>query len=154
MSGPMKRPPAPFDARQLAETVDTMALLIASLSDRIDAQGRILEKVHQTATEARMAAFAAERATDWERNGDFINEGIARGTRQADRLMELMLNQLEAMNRVMDEMLPLIAITTPRELKRRERLERLRRWMPWLLGGMFLLGAAVVRLAVALGWLG
>ena len=101
-----------------------------------------------------MAAFAAERATDWERNGDLINEGIARQSRQADRLMEVMSNQLQLMKRVIDEMLPLIAITTPRELKRRERLERLRWWLPWLLGGMFLLGAAVVRLAVALGWLG
>ena len=121
MSGPLKRPPALFDARQLAETVDTMALLIASLSDRIDAQGRLLEKVHQTATEARMAAFAAERATDWERNGDLINEGIARQSWQADRLMEVMSNQLQLMKRVIDEMLPLIAITTPRELERREK---------------------------------
>jgi hypothetical protein len=63
MSGQPKMAPAPLDARRLAETIDTIGLLVASLSDRVDAQGRLLEKIHQTATEARAAAFAAERAT-------------------------------------------------------------------------------------------
>ena len=35
-----------LDARQLVETIDTIGLLVASLSDRVDAQGRILDKVH------------------------------------------------------------------------------------------------------------
>jgi hypothetical protein len=76
MSAPVKTNPAPFDARQLADTIDTMGLLVASLSDRVDAQGRMLEQVLQVATEARAAAFAAEKATDWKRNGDLINEGL------------------------------------------------------------------------------
>ena len=45
MSGTSKTPPAPLDARQLAETIDTIGLLVASLSDRVDAQSRLLEKI-------------------------------------------------------------------------------------------------------------
>lgn len=145
--------PSPgFDARQLAETIDTMALLVASLSDRVDAQGKILAQVHQTATEARAAAFAAERATDWKRNGDLINEGITIGNRQVQILATMAQGQREAMDRVLREMHPLIAITTPRELERREKLERLRRWMPVMLVTVFVLGGMLARIASAVGW--
>lgn len=112
MSAPVKPSPAPFDARQLADTLDTMGLLVASLSDRIDAQGRMLEQVLKTATEARAAAFAAERATDWKRNGDLINEGIVRGNRRIEILATMTQGQQEAMDRVLREMRPLIAVTT------------------------------------------
>lgn len=152
MSAPPKTPPAPFDARQLSDTLDTMGLLVASLSDRIDAQGRMLEQVLKTATEARAAAFAAEKATDWKRNGDLINEGIVRGNRRVDILATMTQGQQEAMDRVLREMRPLIAITTPRELERREKLERLRRWLPVMLAGMFVLGGVLARIADAFGW--
>ena len=117
-----------------------MGLLVASLSDRIDTQGRMLEQVLKTATEARAAVFAAEKATDWKRNGDLINEGIVRGNRQVQILATMAQGQREAMDRVLREMRPLIAITTPRELKRRENPERLRRRMPLMLAGAFVLG--------------
>lgn len=85
---------SPLDAAQIAETIDTIGLLVASLSDRVDAQGRILEKIHQTATEARAAAFAAERATDWQRNAASINSSLERALvspmarfREADGLL-------------------------------------------------------------------
>lgn len=152
MSVPVKQPPAPFDARQFSDTLDTMGLLVASLSDRIDAQGRMLEQVLKTATEARAAAFAAEKATDWKRNGDLINEGIVRGNRRVEILVTMAQGQQEAMDRVLREMRPLIAITTPRELERREKLERLRRWMPLMLAGMFVLGGVLARIAYAFGW--
>lgn len=148
MSETLKPPPAPFDARQLADTLDTMGLLVASLSDRIDAQGRMLEQVLKTATEARAAAFAAEKATDWKRNGDLINEGIVRGNRRVEILATMTQGQQEAMDRMLREMRPLIAITTPRELERREQLERLRRWMPIILAGMFVLGGALARILI------
>lgn len=152
MSGTLKPPPAPFDARQLADTLDTMGLLVASLSDRIDAQGRMLEQVLKIVTEARAVAFAAERATDWKRNGDLINEGIVRGNRQVQILTTMAQGQREAMDRVLREMRPLIAITTPRELERREKLERLRRWMPFMLVGIFVLGGVLARITSAFGW--
>ncbi|MFQ8433678.1 hypothetical protein [Amaricoccus sp. W119] len=148
MSGTLKPPPAPFDARQFADTLDTMGLLVASLSDRIDAQGRMLEQVLKTATEARAAAFAAEKATDWKRNGDLINEGIVRGNRRVEILATMAQGQQEAMDRVLREMRPFIAITTPRELERREKLERLRRWMPLMLAGAFVLGGVLARILI------
>lgn len=138
MSGPPKTPPAPLDARQLAETIDTIGLLVASLSDRVDAQGRLLEKIHQTATEARAAAFAAERATDWKRNGDLIDQGIARGTRFVDTLVETMDGQINVANAVFEEVKVIFALVEPQMRKRQERLERERRWIPaLLLGGVW-----------------
>ena len=84
MSGTPKTTLPSFEARQLAETIDTIGLLVASVSDRVDAQGRLLDKVHQTATEARAAAFAAERATGWERNADSIGSKPGAGAAHAD----------------------------------------------------------------------
>lgn len=141
MSAPRKTAPAPLDAMQLVETLDTMGLLIASLSDRIDAQGRMLEQVLKTATEARAATFAAEQATDWKRNGDFIDEGIARQSRYVDELVKTMDGQLDVMSEVFEEVIPFLRIVGPRELKRRARL--LRWWMPLMLAGAFVLGAGL-----------
>jgi hypothetical protein len=137
-----------FDARQLAETIDTIGLLVASVSDRVDAQGRLLEKVHQTATEARAAAFAAEQATDWQRNGDLINQGIARGSRQVETMATIMGNQLDVVGDVFRLMQPLLEAMGPQERKRRERLERQRRWMPVLLAGAVVAGILLTLLGM------
>lgn len=137
-----------LDARQMAETIDTIGLLVASVSDRVDAQGRLLEKVQQTATEARAAAFAAEKATDWQRNGDLINQGIARGSRQVEILATMTRGHQEAMDRLLKEMRPLIAITGPRELKRRETLERQRRRLPAFLAGAVVAGIVLTLLGL------
>lgn len=149
MSETLKPPPAPFDAGQLADTLDTMGLLVVSLSDRIDAQGRMLEQVLKTATEARAAAFAAEKATDWERNGDFIEEGIARQSRYIDELVKAMGGQIDVMNLVFEEVIPFLRIVGPRELKRRARF--LWWWMPLMLAGAFGLGVGLTLIAVRVG---
>ena len=148
MSGSPKTPPAPLDARQLAETIDTIGLLVASLSDRVDAQGRLLEKIHQTATEARAAAFAAERATDWKRNGDLIDQGIARGNRFVDTLVETMDGQINVANAVFEEVKVIFALVEPQVRKRQERLERERRWIPALLLGAVLVGVLLALLGL------
>ena len=133
MSAPSKTAPAPFDARQLAETVDTMALLLASLSDRIDAQGRLLEKVRQT-------------AMDRECKG----ERTDRGNHQVDKLVQAMGGQIEVVNLVFQEVVPFLRIIGPREVERREKLERLRRWLPALLGVAFALGVVLTLVGVRL----
>lgn len=148
MSGSPKTPPAPLDAKQLAETIDTIGLLVASLSDRVDAQGRLLEKIHQTATEARAAAFAAERATDWKRNGDLIDQGIARGTQFVDTLVETMDGQINMANAVFEEVKVIFDLVEPQVRKRQERLERERRWMPALLLGALSVGVALTLLGL------
>ena len=148
MSGTSKTAPPSFDARQLAETIDTIGLLVASLSDRVDAQGKLLEKVHQTATEARAAAFAAEKATDRERNGDLINQGIARSSRHVDELVEAMGKQLDVGSEVFRLMQPLLDAMGPRERKHREMLERQWRWMPAFLAGAVVVGIVLTLLGI------
>jgi hypothetical protein len=143
MSGPPKTPPAPLNAGQLAETIETIGLLVASLSDRVDAQGRLLEKIHQTATEARAAAFAAERATDWKRNGDLIDQGVARGTQFVDTLVETMDGQITVANAVFEEVKVIFDLVEPQMRKRQEKLERERRWIPALLLGAILVGVVL-----------
>lgn len=139
----------PRDAAQLAETIDTIGLLVASLSDRVDAQGRLLEKVHQTATEARAAAFAAERATDWKRNADSINASLERALvspmarfREADGL-------LRKSEEFIRETVKLLETARLWEEQRRYQRRRLwRRWTPAMLLGAVLLGALLTLLGL------
>lgn len=138
--------PSPaFDAAQLVETIDTIGLLVASLSDRVDAQGRILDKVHQTATEARAAAFAAEKATDWERNGDLMRQVAAEGRRDADNLREILKGQIDVSERVVKEASLLITAFVPVEKERHAQLRRWKHWRSWIL-----VGAAVAGIVLAL----
>lgn len=136
--------PSPgLDAVQLAETIDTIGLLVASLSDRVDAQGRILDKVHQTATEARVAAFAAEKATDWQRNGDLMRKVAAEGRRDTDHLREILKAQNDASEKVVKQANLLIMAFAPVELERRAQLRRWKRWGPWILAGAVVVGVVL-----------
>jgi hypothetical protein len=56
-------PPALSDA-DLAETLDLLATVVASVSDRVDAQTAALDRLTKTTAEARQAAFAAQAQTD------------------------------------------------------------------------------------------
>ena len=42
-----------FSDDELRETLDLMATVVASMSDRVDAQTKVLGRVNKTATEAR-----------------------------------------------------------------------------------------------------
>ena len=137
---------------------------VTAYSDALRRFGVLTELFHASELYVQVEKFQDDTGTAQLSQGDIpldvtemVNSAVNRiggAIRPVAYRAQYMSNQLQLMKRVIDEMLPLIAITTPRKLKRRERLERLRWWLPWLLGGMFLLGAAVVRLAVALGWLG
>lgn len=145
-----KQAPSPaLDARQLVETIDTIGLLVASLSDRVDAQGRILDKVHQTATEARAAAFAAQKATDWERNAASISESLKQAlTTPMARLREAdgLLRKSEQLTKETTTLLE-----TARLREAQHRVERQCIWkrrMPWLLVGAVLAGIVLTLLGV------
>ena len=56
-------PPALSDA-DLAETLDLLATVVASVSDRVDAQTAALDRLTKTTAETRQAAFAAQAQTD------------------------------------------------------------------------------------------
>ena len=49
---------------ELRETLELLSTVMASVSDRVDAQTGVLDRVNKTATEARQAAFAARSQTD------------------------------------------------------------------------------------------
>ena len=62
---------------ELRETLDLLSTVLASVSDRVDAQGVLLDRVNKTATEARQAAFAARAQTDPRAYGDLVGQAIA-----------------------------------------------------------------------------
>jgi hypothetical protein len=64
-------PDSPDDTTALAaeltdmtETLDALATIVASVSDRVDGQTEVLGKLTKTAAEARQAAFAARAQSD------------------------------------------------------------------------------------------
>ena len=57
-------------------TVELLSTVMASVSDRVDAQTDVLDRVNKTPTEARQAAFAAMAQTDPKRYGELIGETI------------------------------------------------------------------------------
>ena len=68
--------PAPLSDDDLRETLDLLATAVASISDRVDDQTRVLDRVNKTATEARSAAFAAQKQTDPEHYGEIVGATI------------------------------------------------------------------------------
>ena len=62
---------------ELRETLDLLSTVLASVSDRVDAQGVLLDRVNKTAAEARQAAFAARAQTDPRAYGDLVGQAIA-----------------------------------------------------------------------------
>ena len=65
--------PALFDD-EMRDTLDMIGTVVASVSDRVDAQTGALDRLNKTATEARQAAFAAKAQTDPEFYGQIIGE--------------------------------------------------------------------------------
>ena len=62
---------------ELRETLDLLSTVMASVSDRVDSQTQVLDRVNKTATEARQAAFAAQTQTDPERYGEMLGRAVA-----------------------------------------------------------------------------
>jgi hypothetical protein len=69
--------PAPQSDAQLRETLDLLAELVASVSDRVDDQTKALDRMSKTAAEARQAAFAAKAQTDPKAYGDLVGQAVA-----------------------------------------------------------------------------
>ena len=67
--------PALSDA-DLAETLDLLATVVASVSDRVDAQTAALDRLTKTTAEARQAAFAAQAQTDPKQFSKPISQAV------------------------------------------------------------------------------
>lgn len=61
---------------ELRETLELLSTVLASVSDRVDAQTGAMDRLVKTATEARQAAFAAQNQTDPEHYGELVGETI------------------------------------------------------------------------------
>ena len=78
------------DAAELRETLDLLGTLVASMSDRLDGQVAILDKLTKTAAETRTAAFHAKSQMDMRPVAEAIAEVMGRDVRPiADRLRKL-----------------------------------------------------------------
>ncbi len=76
----MPSPPVlPSSDAELRETLDLLGTLMASVSDRVDAQTEALDRLSKTAAEARQAAFAARAQTDPKLFGAAMGEATRAG---------------------------------------------------------------------------
>lgn len=134
--------PAPADA-ELHETLNLLATVVASVSDRVDNQGELLGQLNKTAAETRVAAFAARSQTD----PDLYAELIAS---QVQGKLELSLNRISQSGYLLEKTVRETAAVLDlaekkdrserydllREIEIREKkAERLKRALPWFAAG-------------------
>lgn len=132
---------------ELRETLDLLSTVMASVSDRVDAQTDVLDRVNKTATEARQAAFAAKAQTDPKHYGELVGETIdgkigdtlIRMTRFAVDLGEQTMATHKVLKQAEEDKLAILRQVRDRE----NRADRLKRALPW-----FGLGAVVLALAM------
>lgn len=139
--------PAPLSDDDLRETMDLLATAVASISDRVDDQTRVLDRVNKTATEARSAAFAAQKQTDPEHYGELVGATIDRRIGTTLTRIDQMANDLrQASNHTLDVLRKAEQDKSAalRQLWQREqKLNRFKSRLPW-----FGLGAVVLALAL------
>ena len=66
------------DAIELRETLDMLATVVASMSDRLEGQGAILDKLTKTAAETRAAAFHAKSQMDMRPVAEAITNAMGK----------------------------------------------------------------------------
>jgi len=145
MADPSSSPALSDD--ELRETLDMVGTVLASVSDRVDAQSNSMDRLVKTATEARQAAFAARSQTDPELYGEIIADTIQSKTQGAfERIVKagiLLTNETEKTARVLEQAKE-DKWTVLRDVRNREeKADRLKHLLPW-----FGLGAIVVVLAM------
>lgn len=132
---------------ELRDTLDMVGTVLASVSDRVDAQTNSMDRLVKTATEARQAAFAAQSQTDPENYGALVGETI--DGRINDNLVRMaqMINDLfiasnraqETLKKAEEDKWEILRQVRNRE----EKADRLKSRLPW-----FVLGAVVLALAM------
>jgi len=139
--------PAPLSDDDLRETLDLLATAVASISDRVDDQTRVLDRVNKTATEARSAAFAAQKQTDPEHYGEIVGATIdGRIGDTLDRVGQMAGDLLRASNHTQEVLMKAedARSDTMRQLwEREQKLDRFKSRLPW-----FGLGALVLALVL------
>lgn len=128
---------------ELRETLDLLSTVLASVSDRVDAQTGTMDRLVKTATEARQAAFAARSQTDPEHYGELVGKTIdGKINDNLIRMSQMIIDLFEATNRAQatlqkaeEDKWAIMEKVRDRERK----AERLNRRLPWLGLGAFVL---------------
>lgn len=140
--------PAPLSDDELRETLEMIGTVVASVSDRVDAQTSSMDRLVKTATEARQAAFAAQNQTDPEHYGDLVGATIDGRITDTLRRLTYVANTLDQKSGETSKVLDQLSKDKweiLREVRdREEKAARLKRLLPW-----FGLGALVLALALA-----
>ena len=132
---------------ELRETLDLLSTVMASVSDRVDANTQVLDRLNKTATEARQAAFAAKAQTDPKAYGELVGETIdgklkdaLQGLAQTTNALGQQTGQtLSVLNEAERDKRDVINAIRAREVKVEHFIDR-RRW--------FVFGAVVLALAM------
>lgn len=140
--------PAPALADdELRETIDLLSTVLASVSDRVDAQTGAMDRLVKTATEARQAAFAARSQTSPENYGEIITETLDRHLGESFvRLVQaanLLNRQTDQTSKVLEKAREDKWAILNNVRDRERKAERLKRNLPW-----FGLGAVVLAIAM------
>lgn len=61
---------------ELRGTLELLATAMANVSDRVDTQTNVLDRVNKTPTEARQAAFTAKAQTDPKAYGVLVGQAV------------------------------------------------------------------------------
>ena len=144
---PSLSPALPPDAH-LRETLDLLAELVASISDRVDAQTEALGRMSKTAAEARQAAFAAKAQTDSKAYGDLVGQTISgRVAEHLDDIRHLSGALCQTALQV-DRTLKEASIDQGQRLHaihlREQKVDRFRAWTRWLAIGLPVLFALLL----------
>lgn len=145
----MTNTPPTLPDDELRETLDLLSTVMASVSDRVDANTQVLDRLNKTATEARQAAFAAKAQTDPKRYGDLvgetingqINDNFVRIGRMATDLVKASNRTQEVLKKAEDDRSTALRSIWERE----QKMDHLKVRLPW-----FGLGAVVFALAMSL----
>ena len=136
---------------ELRETIDLLATVVASVSNRVNAHGEILDQVNQSSAEARQAAFAASSQTDPKKYGTLIAETVDGNLRESLLLVQQagqsLMKRTELTKAAMKQAEDSAQTILKKIEHREEQAARSKRNQPWLITGAALLGIA---LAVAL----
>lgn len=139
--------PAPLSDDELRETLDLLGTVLASVSDRVDDQTRVLDRVNKTATEARQAAFAARNQTDPEHYGTLVGDTIDGRIGETLRRMEILANHLQQRTNQTVSVLDRASEDRGRALRdlhaREQKLGDFKRRLPWLGLGAIVLAIAM-----------
>ena len=133
---------------ELRETLDLLSTVLASVSDRVDAQTGTMDRLVKTATEARQAAFAARSQTDPEHYGELVGETIDGKIRETLNSIIQSVNELDqttnqtvgVLAQAEKDKWDVINAIRAREVK----VERFKSRLPW-----FGLGAVVLALVLS-----